>query len=1097
MKKNYIYYLLAALLLTLFPVSLRGQNDLTLTGSRNYVAEHHYLDATTTSGDNARRVTNVCYNDGFGRPVQKIQVKGVSGGTADLVTPYLYSPFGLVEKEYLAYPKAGNKGAFDEQSFSASNYSVYGATDAPYAFTQTEYEASPLFRPVKTVGTGKAWHDAGKGVALAYGLNATEEVRLYRISPDGTLLSDGFYAPSTLEKVTETDEDGHTVVRFTDNRGRDVLHVSVDGTDSLRIYYVYDHHDRLGLVLPPEASHRLESADATEWEHILRLFAYRYTYDSRGRVTEKRLPGCEPVRFVYDYRDRVVLTQDGRQYASSPLRWSYCVYNGMNRETENGEVTLASPLSREQLQAAYDTASDYEVAGERTPLQYTSYNTSLPGDAHPFVAADGYSSAPHPWTTGQVTGYKIRILGTDRWVTSTVYYDDKLREIYSVTTLPEPEGPAKELRHYTAYDFVGQTVKSRSELIVGGSSDCLESFFEYDDRGRLTTRLDCWNGQAGDTIRCVYDAVGRLTEKKRSNHASEHFTYNVRGWLTSHTLSGFPEISELSQKLHYTDGPGTACYNGNISSLEWATGASVSAVPRGYRFTYDGLNRLKDAIYGEGPQLQANAGRFNEQVTGYDRNGNITGLLRYGQTGTNTHGLLDNLTLTYQGNRLQSVYDNAAPSAYGSGMSFTDGANLATEYAYDENGNLTKDLNKKIVDIQYNLLNLPERVEFENGDCISYLYASDGTKLRSTYISGNDTTTISYFGPAVYENDVLAKVLTSDGYITPLDGEFHYYFCDHQGNVRAVLAQDGTVEETNDYYPFGGLLSSSTSAAASAVNSVQPYKYNGKELDRKSGLDWYDYGARWYDAVLGRWHAVDPLAESYIGLSPYSYCDSNPVNRIDPDGMDYWSTNDRNQIFSFINAVNTGMTQFDFSGWHHATDAEFLDDLVYNDEKKKFYSNYSEIINGEVNIIGVSFDANIKPVTFSGFGYKGAFVYEPLKGFWLKANHFLEGTQYFDGIVTWQVNLDGRITGLAPKIGFPPLVGKGKGFKVGSGKSSTKGMPHGDGGRALTQAEKRIMELEKQLQTATGKEKKELTKKIINIRKNAERKAKGETHWRK
>lgn len=77
------------------------------------------------------------------------------------------------------------------------------------------------------------------------------------------------------------------------------------------------------------------------------------------------------------------------------------------------------------------------------------------------------------------------------------------------------------------------------------------------------------------------------------------------------------------------------------------------------------------------------------------------------------------------------------------------------------------------------------------------------------------------------------------------------------------------------------------------------------------------------------------------------------------------------------------------------------------------------------------------------------------------------------------MNLDGRITGLAPKIGFPPLVGKGKGFKVGSGKSSTKGMPHGDGGRALTQAEKRIMELEKQLQTATGKEKKELTKKLL------------------
>lgn len=82
-------------------------------------------------------------------------------------------------------------------------------------------------------------------------------------------------------------------------------------------------------------------------------------------------------------------------------------------------------------------------------------------------------------------------------------------------------------------------------------------------------------------------------------------------------------------------------------------------------------------------------------------------------------------------------------------------------------------------------------------------------------------------------------------------------------------------------------------------------------------------------------------------------------------------------------------------------------------------------------------------------------------------------------------------------FGFSSLAGKGKGGKIGIGKCSTKGMPHGDGGRALTQAEKRIMELEKQLQTATGKEKVKISKKISNIRKDAERKAKGETHWRK
>ena len=80
----------------------------------------------------------------------------------------------------------------------------------------------------------------------------------------------------------------------------------------------------------------------------------------------------------------------------------------------------------------------------------------------------------------------------------------------------------------------------------------------------------------------------------------------------------------------------------------------------------------------------------------------------------------------------------------------------------------------------------------------------------------------------------------------------------------------------NHYYPFGGTFAS--------TSSVQPYKYNGKELDRKGGLDWYDYGARHYDAALGRWHVVDPMAEKYFGWSPYNYCANNSINCIDPDG---------------------------------------------------------------------------------------------------------------------------------------------------------------------------------------------------------------------
>ena len=65
---------------------------------------------------------------------------------------------------------------------------------------------------------------------------------------------------------------------------------------------------------------------------------------------------------------------------------------------------------------------------------------------------------------------------------------------------------------------------------------------------------------------------------------------------------------------------------------------------------------------------------------------------------------------------------------------------------------------------------------------------------------------------------------------------------------------------------------------------IQPYKYNGKELDRHHGLDWMDYGARWYNGIS--WMNPDPHAESYYDVTPYGYCHSNPMNRIDPNGKD-------------------------------------------------------------------------------------------------------------------------------------------------------------------------------------------------------------------
>ena len=189
-------------------------------------------------------------------------------------------------------------------------------------------------------------------------------------------------------------------------------------------------------------------------------------------------------------------------------------------------------------------------------------------------------------------------------------------------------------------------------------------------------------------------------------------------------------------------------------------------------------------------------------------------------------------------------------------------------------------MNKNISNIQYNSLNLPSVVTFGNGNTITYLYTADGRKLRTVHVIGNTTTTTDYCGNVIYENGTAKLLLTEAGYVDLTDNSHHFYIKDHLGNNRVVADANGNVEESNQYYPFGLNY-------ADADSNLQPYKYNGKELDSKAGLNWYDYGARHYDAALGRWNVVDPLAEKYYSTSPYTYCGNNPIRYIDFNGMFY------------------------------------------------------------------------------------------------------------------------------------------------------------------------------------------------------------------
>jgi RHS repeat-associated protein len=112
-------------------------------------------------------------------------------------------------------------------------------------------------------------------------------------------------------------------------------------------------------------------------------------------------------------------------------------------------------------------------------------------------------------------------------------------------------------------------------------------------------------------------------------------------------------------------------------------------------------------------------------------------------------------------------------------------------------------------------------------------------------------------------------------------------------NFRILSTGSLLVQETH-YDPWGLELTGLGYQYAGV--KVNKYLYNGKELIEDNGLQYYDYGARMYDASIGRWGVVDPMADLAPGLTPYRYGFNNPLKYTDPTGMfeysDGYSTQD-------------------------------------------------------------------------------------------------------------------------------------------------------------------------------------------------------------
>ena len=852
---------------------------------------------------------DVTYYNGLGLPEQTVQVQASPNGQ-DIILPIDYD-IALRDdaKIYLPYVAVSSDGRkqvspfTDQQEFYKR---LYGTADSERSFTEKLYEASPLNRVLKQALPGYVKDHEVVYTEFNYRTNTANEVRRLAIGVNDELICGGYYDAGMLACTVSTAPDGHIVQNFTDKRGLTLLNRTFDDDEPINTYFVYDDYDRLQWVITPEGSCRFgDMQTVPKDDKFAKDYCYVYTYNDRGLMTEKRMPGREAEYMRYDEGDRLRVSQDGNLRAKK--QWISYSYDALGRVQEQSlateiEWTPVRPLVEiigepiEFLEPPY--------LGSSVPLRkyvYDTYPSEVQAAGLDFQPIEGLTatdgeSLRYDNATGSLTYEKLAVLANDTitgYHQRACYYDYKGRVIQTVERDTEDGILCTSKR----YDFVGNLIAQRESYTRAGKTDDIDRTFTYDDRGRLLSETTQVNGGELAVVDYEYDELGRLSGRMLGT-VEEQSDYDIRSWLTEKSS----ELFDMSLRHSYT---------GNITSWQWQHKGDPSGdgPQNRYEFTYDDLSRLTHTDqYVNGERVRQNV----ERHLSYDRNGNLLSMIRY-ENGEEQC----NMKYQYQGNHLyRYMEDELVDVDFGadtvtmlpSVLRFESLKPWLALHEYDANGNVTKDRERGL-DMSYNCLNLLEYAADNDANAINYCYLADGTKLSATTA---DDCGFSYRGSFTYRTDESSqpdRVFESTSFgggriVGTVDDEteVRYFLTDHLGSVRAVVNSGCEVLERNDYQPFGKRWNT-----ASLPVSDNRDRFNGKEDQSFAGLPFSDYGARMYDYERGRWLTQDRFAEKYYSIGQYNYCAGNPVNYIDIKG-DSLMIIDMASIISIYNGLAQGQT---------------------------------------------------------------------------------------------------------------------------------------------------------------------------------------------
>jgi RHS repeat-associated protein len=631
----------------------------------------------------------------------------------------------------------------------------------------------------------------------------------------------------------------------------------------------------------------------------------------------------------YDALNRMVLSGEKTESSDrSTLQTQADAATG-HHEERNTTVPVYYSLSN-----SYPTVAEADLRNISYFDNYTDWLASGMG----FDANNAYH-AQYTNATGLATGSKTRNSENQNWLVAAQYYDHRKRAIQTFTHNLYGQVERTDIE----YSFVGEILKTRElKRNQAGTTTTKLKTYTYDHVGRKATcQLDLGNINNQTIAKSEYDAIGRMKRKTflpngtfttggvkdyiirpnpdgtvTQNNVQDiakksvtlqpnllidaqnigsylaqidanatggtplnglqkiDYQWHVRGWLQGINLDNsqtpVPNASEgdlFSYKLDYET---AGFYDGNIGKQSWHNGA----IERNYTFTYDNTNRLKSATYGG-----ISGENYSIPSINYDRNGNITNLQRNGKIGSG-FGLIDNLSYSYNGNRLNQITD-AVSGNHNVDFVQRGGAN----YTFYNDGSLKSDANEQIENIVYDsFLDQPTQIQLTDGRTINHYYDGGGSLLRTVYSNGEYW---EYTNGLIYRNGQSYQWNDDEGRILYQNGAFLYEFAysDHLGNTRISFKENnGQLEKVAEtsFDPTGVILKD-----LGQQNATQNrWELQGKESEKTFGLNRINFGARTFNPTTVVWDRIDKMVEKYYSHSPYTYALNNPAMFNDFDGND-------------------------------------------------------------------------------------------------------------------------------------------------------------------------------------------------------------------